>query len=174
MNWLERYRVTAIALVVAIILIGGAAFLYRQTALPHATEITISAPSTEVRVDVKGAVVNPGVYSLDADDRVADAIEAAGGLAPDADRDAVNLAVTLRDGDRVHIYRIGEMPQRINVNTADIWLLDALPGIGEELAQRIVDYRAENGPFQTIEDLTKVRGIGPAILERVRDKITVR
>jgi len=174
MDWMERHRTPAIALLLAVILTGLAIFLYRQTSLPHATEITIASPSPNIQVHIEGAVVNPGVYSLNLDDRVTDAVEAAGGFAGDADLEAVNLAAKLSDGDRVYIHRTGEVPQKININTADVWLLDALHGIGEELAQDIIDYRTENGPFQAIEDLINVNGIGPALFEQIKDKITVQ
>jgi len=104
---------------------------------------------------------------------ISDAIDAAGGFTPDADRSAVNLAATLRDGDQVHIYKLGDMPQKIDINTAEVWLLESLPGIGETLAQRIVDYRIAHGYFQSIDDLTEVDGIGAAVFEKIKDKITV-
>ena len=174
MSWLERYRTPVIAILVIIIVVGGAVFLYRQTSLPHSTEIVISSPSPEITVYVEGEVANPGVYTLADGGLIEDAIEVAGGFTSDADQGTVNLAASLRDGDQIHVYGIGDVPQKINLNTADAWLLEALPGIGEVLAQRIIDYRGENGPFQQIDDLTKVDGIGPAILENLRDKITVR
>jgi len=174
MDWLERHRTPVIALLAALIVIGGAVLLYRQCALPQSVEIVISPPSPEIHVYVEGEVVSPGVYMLQDGDRVVDAIEAAGGFTADADQGAVNLAAPLRDGDRVHVYRIGDVPQKINLNTAEAWLLQSLPGIGETLAQRIIDYRNENGPFQQIEDLKKVEGIGPATFEKLKDKIAVR
>jgi len=162
------------ALLVALIVIGGAVFLYRQCALPQSAEIVISPPSPDIHVYVEGEVVSPGLYMLEDGDHVVDAIEAAGGFTPDADQGAVNLAAPLRDGGHVHVYKIGDVPQKINLNTAEAWLLQALLGIGETLAQRIIDYRNENGPFQQIEDLKKVEGIGPARFEKLKDKITVR
>ncbi len=174
MDWLERHRTPVIALLAALIVIGGAVLLYRQWALPQSVEIVISPPSPEIHVYVEGEVVSPGVYTLQDGDRVADAIEAAGGFTPDADQGAVDLAAPLRDGDRVHVYRIGDVPQKINLNTAEAWLLQSLPGIGESLAQRIIDYRNENGSFQQIEDLKKVEGIGAATFEKLKDNITVR
>lgn len=173
MDWLERQRTPAIALLLALIVIGGAVLLYRQCALPQSAEIVISPPSPEIHVYIEGEVVNSGVYTLEDGDRVADAIEAAGGFTPDADQGTLNLAATLRDGDRVHVYKIGDAPQKIDLNTAEAWLLQALPGIGEILAQRIIDYRNENGPFLRIEDLKKVEGIGPAKFEELKDKITI-
>jgi competence protein ComEA len=105
---------------------------------------------------------------------VGDAVEAAGGFTSAADCGSVNLAGTLRDGEQVHIYKLGEAPQRININTAEAWLLEALPGIGEALAQKIIDYRTVNGPFQQIEDLMNVDGIGLSVFDKVKDKIAVR
>ena len=167
MNLLERYRTPVIALLVVIIVVGGAVFLYRQTSLPNSTEIVISPPSPEITVYVEGEVANPGVYTLKDSDHIEDAIEAAGGFTPDADQSALNLAASLRDGDQIHVYKVGDVPQKVNLNTAETLLLEALPGIGEVLAQRIIDYRSENGPFQQIDDLTNVDGIGPATFEKV-------
>jgi competence protein ComEA len=174
MSWLEKYRTPIIGLLIALILVGGAVFLYRQTSLPHAEEIVISSPSPEISVYVEGEVVNPGVYMLEHGAVISDAIQAAGGFTPDADRSAVNLAATLRDGDQVHIYKLGDMPQKIDINTAEVWLLESLPGIGETLAQRIVEYRIANGYFQGIDDLKQVDGIGASVFEKIKDKIAVR
>lgn len=174
MSWLERYRTFIIVLLVAAILLGVAVFLYRQTSLPHSEEIAILPPSPEICVYIEGEVINPGIYTLEAGDQVAEAVEAAGGFTLDADQSSANLAATLRDGEQIHIYKLGDIPQKININTAEAWLLESLPGIGETLAQRIVDYRVANGYFQCIEDLKNVPDIGPAVFEKVRDKITVR
>ncbi|MCJ7522907.1 MAG: SLBB domain-containing protein, partial [Dehalococcoidia bacterium] len=107
MNLLERSRTPSIALLVIIIVIGGAVLLYRLTPLPNSTEIAISPPSPEITVYVEGEVVNPGVYTLKDSDRIEDAIEAAGGFTPDADQSALNLAASLRDGDQIHVYKVG-------------------------------------------------------------------
>lgn len=173
MSWLERYRTFIIGLLLALILIGIAVFFYRQTFL-SSTEIVISPPSPDIYVFVEGEVVNPGVYRLEQGDLVADAVEAAGGFTPDADCGAINLAATVRDGEQIHVYKLGEVPQRININTAESWLLQALPGIGETLAQRIIAYRTEKGPFLSIEDLKNVEGIGLTLFEKIKDKIAVR
>ena len=174
MSWLGRYRTFIIVLLIAVILLGVAIFIYRQTSLPHSEEIAIFPPSPEIYVYVEGEVVNPGVYMLEQGDKVADAVEAAGGFTADADRRTVNLAAGLRDGEQVHIYKIGDVPQKVNINIAEAWLLESLPGIGETLAQRIINYRAANGGFQQVEDLLKVDGIGPAVFEQIKDRITVR
>ena len=99
MSWLEKYRTPIIGLLIAVILVGGAVFLYRQISKPHAEEIVISPPSPEISVYVEGEVVNPGIYTLENGDHVADAIEAAGGFTADADQSSVNLSATLKDGD---------------------------------------------------------------------------
>ena len=174
MSWLERHRAPIIAALVVVIVLGLALFFYLQTSLPRSTEVLITPPSPEICVYVEGAIADEGLYVLSEGDLTADAIEAAGGFADDADRAAVNLAAPLRDGDQVHVPRVGEVPQRVNINTAEAWLLEALPGIGEVSAQRIIEYRDENGPFQRVEDLTMVEGIGLATLEKLRDTICVR
>ena len=173
MNWLERYREPFIGLLVVIALAGGVVLLYRQLTLVHPEEIVISPPSTKITVYVEGEVADPGVYALSDGNLVGDAVEAAGGFASAADLGSVNLAGTRRDGEQVHIYRLGDVPQRININTAEAWLLEALPGIGEALAQKIIDYRTANGPFQQVEDLMNVDGIGLSVFDKVKDKITV-
>lgn len=174
MSWLEKYRTPVIGLLIAVIIAGGAVFLYRQTSLPHSEEIAILPPSPEICVYVEGEVVNPGIYTLENGDHVAEVVEAAGGFTLDADRGSVNLAATLRDGEQIHIFKLGDTPQKININTAEAWLLESLPGIGETLAQRIVDYRIANGYFQSIDDLKQVDGIGASVFEKMKDKIAVR
>lgn len=174
MDWLERHRTPVVVVLLAIIAAGIVVFIYRQVSLPDSTEIVIEPPPPEIHAYVEGEVASPGVYQLRDGDLVENAIEAAGGFTADADRTAVNLACRVRDGDHVHVYRLGDVPQKININTAEAWLLQALPGIGESLARRIVEYRTENGPFQQIENLKQVEGIGPATFENLKDKITVR
>jgi competence protein ComEA len=174
MRLLERYRTPIAGALVLLIVIGGVVLAWRLYSVSGSSEIAISPPSAEMTVYVEGEVVDPGVYTLTDGGRVADAIEAAGGFTPDADPDSVNLAASLRDGAQVHVYGAADVPQRVDINTAEDWLLEALPGIGEVLARRIIDYRTENGPFLDIEDLAHVDGIGPALIDSLRDKITVR
>jgi competence protein ComEA len=173
-GWLERHRTPVYLTLIIVILVGAVVLVNRLASLPDSTGIVIRTPSPELLVYVEGEVVNPGVCRLTDGDLVADAIEAAGGFTTSADHGSLNLAAPLRDGDQVHVYGVGEAPQKVNLNTADPWLLELLPGIGEVLARRIVDYREDNGGFGQIEDLTMVEGIGPATLETLRDKITVR
>jgi competence protein ComEA len=173
MKWLERHRWHLVAVLLAVIVAGGAVFLYRMGPSPSSAGIVIVPPSPEICVYVEGEVVSPGVYVLDDGDRVVDAIEAAGGFTGDADRGAINLAAVLRDGDQVHVFSTGSVPQKVNLNTAEAWVLEALPGIGEVLARRIIDYRTLNGGFQRVEELKNVDGIGDAAYEKLKDIVTV-
>ncbi|MGB9767744.1 MAG: helix-hairpin-helix domain-containing protein [Dictyoglomus turgidum] len=143
-------------------------------------------------VHITGEVKNPGVYKLEEGARVIDAINLAGGSLPSADLDKVNLADFLRDGSKIYIPSKLENSEnelksqailskrkidtsksdKVNINTASKEELESLPGIGPTLAQRIIEYREENGPFGSAEDLLNVKGIGEKKLERIRDQIT--
>ena len=140
-----------------------------------------------VGVHVTGAVVEPDrVYYLPEGARVSDAIEAAGGANAEADLSQLNLAGYIKDGQRIYVPTVGEKIENIantagenqenlltNINLASkIELLD-LPGIGETYAERIIQHREENGPFETIEDIMKVKGIGESKFNDLKDKITV-
>ncbi|MGM7420966.1 helix-hairpin-helix domain-containing protein [Cellulosimicrobium sp. CpK407] len=145
-------------------------------------------PSGGVVVHVVGQVVAPGLVTVAADARVADALDAAGGATAEADLAALNLARTVTDGEQIVVPRPGEaVPAAgsappsggsaadgtVDLNTADAAALDALPGIGPVLAERIVAWREENGPFTTVDELGEVSGIGPAVLADVRDLVRV-
>jgi len=149
-----------------------------------------TAPPTAapVRVYVSGAIKNPGVYTLPPRGLVDDALKAAGGATAEADLDHINLALEARDQQQIHVPRKGEpiqpasaaaggmAPQsasRVNINTAALADLDKLPKIGPTTAQRIIDYRAKNGPFKKVQDLKNVSGIGDATFEALKDLITV-
>ncbi len=145
-----------------------------------------SAPSMLV-VHVAGAVVAPGVYTLAAGSRAADAVAVAGGAVPEADVDALNLAAPVSDGERIYVPVVGEavpLPAAspggsvapagpIDLNRATAGQLDELPGIGPATAQAIVTHRDTNGPFASVDDLEQVRGIGPAKLAAIRPLVTV-
>jgi competence protein ComEA len=145
-------------------------------------------------VDVVGAVRAPGVVRLAAGARVIDAIAAAGGAAKNADLTRLNLAAPLADGARVAVPEIGKPAPSIdpsaisggpasagdpapdapvNLNTATAAQLDALPGVGPATAAAIVRDREAHGPFRTVDDLARVRGIGPAKLDQLRNLVTV-
>ena len=178
-------------LLILVIIGGGAVFVLRRPAPvtitilppePTATSAPTLTPTASptpgpLQVYVTGAVANPEtLVTVPYGSRVIDAIEAAGGFAEDADRERVNLAEVLRDGDQVHVYALSEpavsLPTPndsgiVYINVAAAEELEQLPRIGPALAQRIVEYREANGPFASLEDLTNVSGIGPATLEEI-------
>lgn len=125
----------------------------------------------EIRVDIEGAVVRPGVVVARPGQRVGDAIALAGGLAADADRAALNLARRVVDGERIDVWRVGQAHGALlDLNAATAAELEELPGIGPVTAQRILDARAER-PFASSDDLL-VRGLVSArVYERVRDMV---
>ena len=155
-----------------------------------APETTVGeAPQAELVVHVVGQVAKPGLVRLRAGARVADAIESAGGATRAADLTAMNLARAVVDGEQVFVPKPGEEPPAavapqmpggstagdgsVNLNTADLDALDALPGVGPVLAQRILDWRAEHGRFTSVEELGEVSGIGDKLLSQLRPKVTV-
>lgn len=209
--WRARWtpRATAAAGALALVVFGAIAFAaWRgrgdhtpvELTLPRAgtgeDESGAAHPSGGARtptdeftvVHVAGAVVSPGLYRLAAGARVADAIDAAGGAAPDADLDAVNLAATLTDGERLYVPRAGEAGPAdplgaavrpaggvpLDLNTATAEQLDGLPGIGPATATAIVEFRRERGRFTSVDELLEVRGIGQAKLAAIRSKVRVR
>lgn len=159
---------------------------------PAAAPVTTAA-SGPIYVHVAGAVVHPGVYSVPAGARTDAAVAAAGGVAPDGDPDALNLAAPLVDGQRVYVPVLGEVdpaalpaiapaasaagsapaPGPIDLNAASAADLETLPGVGPATAAAIVDDRTRNGPFASVDDLDRVPGIGPAKLAALRDLVTV-
>lgn len=156
---------------------------------PNDTNGTATESSTVI-VDICGCVSNPGVYELDEGMRVVDVVEMAGGVTGDADTTQVNLARKLVDGEQVYIPAVGEAAPSganiapantsvqapsslVNINTGSASDLMELPGIGEVMAGRIVDDREKNGPFEDVEDIKRVSGIGDAKFEGIRDLICV-
>ncbi len=137
-----------------------------------------------IYVDIKGQVHNPGVYKVEKSSRLFQVINLAGGITVDADRLTYNLSMKLRDEQVIYIPSINEEYPMItvvidndqngiiNINTATLQQLDTLPGVGPTTAQNIIDYREENGEFDSIEDLIEVAGIGEATLNEIRENIT--
>lgn len=195
---LSRAEILGLVVVLAVTL-GGAGLWYVRS-LPRPVEVASVAqtgrpagasaspsPALMLLVDVAGWVRSPGVYEFPEGARVIDAIDAAGGARPGAMLQALNLAAPLVDGTQVLVPREGEqgvVPPAaggggavagglINVNTATAAELETLPGVGEVLAQRIIDHRTENGPFTSVDQLVDVSGIGDAILGSIRELVTV-
>ena len=159
------YLFITVFLVIATI--AGGVMLAVQHNRSQPVEIVLSQtelPELSGEVYIGGAVANPGIYALKEGDTLQTLLSDAG-IEPDADLSHVELYIP-REGEN-------QSPQKIDINRAEPWLLEALPGIGEVLAQRIVDYRIENSPFRRIEDLLKVSGIGPATFEKIKNYITV-
>ncbi|MFQ5860100.1 MAG: helix-hairpin-helix domain-containing protein [Dehalococcoidia bacterium] len=170
--------------VLLVVAVAGGVLLLVNRSPGGAVEILLptATPTPELKVYMTGAVVNPGVYTLQPSARLEDALEAAGGPTGDADLQRVNLAQQVRDEDAFHIPRVGEplptsTPQgqdgRVNLNTASQAELEQLPDIGPVKAQAIIEYRETNGPFRRVEDLLLVPGIGPATLQQLRELVTV-
>ena len=163
---------------------------------PSATATGLPLPTKTpepILVQIGGAVQSPGVYSLPSGTRLEGLISASGGLTPDADQNQINLAVNLRDGDYYYLPVPGEdipataanapgnmgnvsesgFTYPLDLNTATQEELESLPGIGPTKAAEILAYRDQNGPFATLEDLTRVTGIGTATVESLRDYLFV-
>lgn len=153
-----------------------------------------ASAASEVYVDVDGAVVTPGVYRLREGARVAQAIDAAGGLTPEADVAGLNRASKVVDGQKIYVPHVGErqtvsdvagsgpgeasvgtsvVSDLVNINTANAAELQALSGVGPSMAQSIIDERTQNGPFTSIEDLMRVSGIGEKKFAKIKDCICI-
>jgi competence protein ComEA len=184
-------------IVVLVTVLGGAGLWYARS-LPKPVTIARAgpgsapgasaspSPAVTLIVDVAGAVRQPGVYEFGEGDRVIDAIERAGGPLAKADLSLLNLAAPLVDGTQILVPKAGPPGAAgtgsgtgssagglLNINTASATELETLSGIGEVLATTIVEYRDQNGPFASVDDLMDVSGIGPATLEEIRDQVTV-
>lgn len=153
--------------------------------------IGVEEKQEKIVVHVGGSVNKPGVYELTLGDRVEKAIAAAGGASDGAVLDALNLARILQDGEQILVpherdYETGALgtsntqgisasiaPGKVNINTADVTQLDSLPGIGESTAQKIIADREANGPFEKVEDIQRVSGIGEKKYEQLAELISV-
>ncbi|MDT0323387.1 ComEA family DNA-binding protein [Streptomyces millisiae] len=154
-------------------------------AAPDESSAAVAVPSPSAAplvVDVAGDVAEPGIYSLPAGSRVADAIEAAGGSAPGADTEGLNRARPLVDGEQILVGAPQAAPAagpspaaggKVSINSATPEQLQELPGIGPVLAERLIAYRESNGGFTTIEQLGEVSGIGDRRLADLRDRVTL-
>jgi competence protein ComEA len=156
-----------------------AGVLWLVTSPPPGSPVTLLPSPTPgmLTVYVSGAVAKPGIYTLQDGSRIEAAILAAGDFIPSAETALINLAALVVDGQQIDVPGVVETSHvnagRVNINSATVSVLDALPGIGPTTAQTIVDYRLQHGSFQTIEDIQNVPGIGPATFERIKDYIMV-
>jgi competence protein ComEA len=188
--------VTRIGLVIAALVAGIAVVyaLYQAFDERSAPPIVIedAAATLPVVIEMRGEIEAPGVYELAPGARLQDALAAAGGLTEEADLSTVNLARRLRDGELIVILALpvpGSTPMlplpdagdaaeveesraRININAATAEELEALPGVGEVIATRIVTYREQNGPFRSVDDLIHVEGIADRAIDDMRELVT--
>jgi len=141
----------------------------------------------EVKIDIEGEVIKPGVYGLNNGSRISDVLTVAGGLSVNADRNWVdqnlNKAEIVTDGQKIFIPKVGEYINRdegvlqahvngvISLNSAGLSDLDELNGVGPAIAQRIIDYRSQNGGFKNIEEIKLVPGIGDKMYEKIKGQI---
>lgn len=154
---------------------------------------------SQIIVHIAGEILNPGVISLDEGARIIDAINKAGGITNEADLSKVNLAYVLEDAQKIYIPNVNEKEEKeiienmsseivksgstqeksntgekININIATQKELQKLTGIGESIALRIINYRKENGKFNTIEDIKNVSGIGESKFNKIKNDIIVK
>ena len=161
----NKYWTLITILLVAVVAISSTVACTRYS---RSQRIEISLPPTqELQGDiyVGGAVSNPGFYSLRAGDTIEALIQAAGGTTGNADLSWFKLYIPRTEEE--------EPPQKIDLNRAGAWLLEALPGVGETIAQAIIDYREKNGLFRNVNELIKVEGIGTATYDKIKDQVTI-
>ena len=197
----QNVKSIILAFVCSLIVIIGGLFYFNQSKTEDYSGVSFSNISNETNnkdekaedkhdekifVDVKGAVKHPGVFETTKDKRVKDLIEEAGGLLEDADTSTLNLSQKVKDQMVIYVLKHGEKPKQIsysgtssssgdviNINTANLEQLMKISGVGKTKAEAIISYREKNGDFKKKEDITKVRGIGKATFEKIKDKIEV-
>jgi competence protein ComEA len=189
---IKKYRVPLGFFLVGLVIFSGGVVLSlskasEKTEFSSETSVKIVSPSfspssENILVDISGAVVIPGVYQLPSDSRLELALQAAGGLSNEADREYVaqnfNLASVLSDGAKVYIPKKGETDfqqttelsaKKISINTASAGQLETLPGIGPKTAEKIINAR----PYQKVEDLLLKKIVGQAVFAKIRDRVGV-
>lgn len=172
--------------VVCGLLATGIILLVSRTRGGEAITLRLPPSPAPIVVDIRGAVAQPGIYSLPHGSRIFNAIEAAGGLIEAADTQSMNMAAYVEDGQKVWVPstleptsesptsdRAQSIEILVNINTASQSQLEGLPEIGTVKAQSIIAYRETYGPFLKIEDIQKVEGIGEVIFLKIKDLITV-
>lgn len=197
----QNVKSIILAFVCSLIVIIGGLFYFNQSKTEDYSGVSFSNISNETNnkdekaedkhdekifVDVKGAVKHPGVFETTKDKRVKDLIEEAGGLLEDADTSTLNLSQKVKDQMVIYVLKHGEKPKQIsysgtssssgdviNINTANLEQLMKISGVGKTKAEAIISYREKNGDFKKKEDITKVRGIGKATFEKIKDIIEV-
>lgn len=203
MTWLKKNKMMPLIVVIVGVSLGlGSLFffyfqkedvpLWENTQYSTASTETHSAISEQITetilVDIKGAVMRPGVYELAFDARLQELILLAGGLNELAEDRSLNLAEKLVDQQMIYVATKEEvaftmpLPEKqiaetkealININTASLSELQQLTGVGPAKAQAIIDHREENGLFKSVDDLTQVSGFGEKTVEKLRNSIKI-
>jgi len=156
-----------IAVFLALCLITGIIFFSIRLSRLQPAEITLDdmkRPNVSGDISISGAVARPGIYATRAGDTLT-ALVSAAGVSDNADTAHIKIYVPAK-GETVP-------NQKVDLNRADAWLLQALPGIGEGKARLIVDYRTKHGPFRSLDDMLKIEGFGKSTVDRIRDFATV-
>ena len=182
MSHLQRLRGApgaraALQIALGLAIVAALAILALRPGEQRGIEIELRDPAPgidQIRVDVSGAVLEPQVVTAAPGDRVSDVIALAGGLAADADTAPLNLSRRVFDEDAVRVPRLGEAAALLDVNSATLEQLDALPGIGPAYAAAIVAERERAGPYATTDDLTARGTIPEHVYEGIRDMVAAR
>jgi len=161
----NKFWTPVIIFLIAVIVIGGTVVWARYSSSQPAEIYMPPAQELTGEIYLGGAIGNPGIYPLKAGDSIETVIQAAGGVTSGADLIQLKLYIPK--------VRAEDKPQKVNLNQAELWLLEALPGIGKIRAQAIIDYRQQNGSFHNINELTKLDGIGITTYEQIKHLITV-
>jgi competence protein ComEA len=194
----QRNKLLFIVMLAVLIVAGSFYSFWQKNSISASTSsseaLAKSAPiieekTSEIFVYISGAVHNPGVFKASQNARVFDIVAMAGGLTSDADVTKINMAQSVKDGAHLHVAeraivqgnnvaaglnksKVGGS-NTVNINTAEKNELDALPGVGPALAERIIEYRQTNGSFKDIDELKKVPGIGSSKFEKMKEKISI-
>ena len=185
-------------LILAILIVAGSfySFWQKNSVSESASSVDTLAKgakvteekNNEIIVYISGAVHKPGVFKVFNNARVIDLVTMAGGLTPEADVNKINMAQLIKDGMHINVVTKSVVPggsetlnnmskvkgsTKISINTANKNELDALPGIGPSLAERIMEYRQVNGSFSDINELKKVPGVGQSKFDKIKDNITL-
>jgi competence protein ComEA len=155
-----------VTLVLIAVIITGAGIAGARYHPAGAIEISLPAEAgSSGNISISGAVINQGIYPYASGDTIDSLLKAAGGTTTSGDQTTLTLTVPEKGGQNA--------PQKININRAETWLLEALPGIGVTRAKTIVAYRELHGPFKNTAELMNVEGIGQSIFDQIKDLITV-
>ena len=174
----QEKRRWAVAAALSLTVLGACLYNASSQNLPRVGEVKIKPEIATVYVS--GAVKHPGLVRLEEGGRFADALEAAGGATANADLGKVNLAQAVKDGQQIVVPSALQQEEalnggegKININSANKEELDKLPGVGPAMAEKIIEYRKTHGSYQNITDLKKVKGMGEAKFNKLKDKLAI-